>query len=87
MGCGYHSYCGKGTSFISRAFGTNDYCVDGTRVSVSDSGESHACGRQITDHERESILIYELERYAEYLDLRHKFSFPTEPLPFTLVIT
>lgn len=66
--CGYQGHvCGyKPVQFISRYMDTNDYCVHGHRVALMDSGEFGPSTRE----EREAILLFELDRYAEYLKWR-----------------
>lgn len=82
MGCGYHRYCGSETRFISRYRGISDYCVAGERVSVSDSGETRACGREATDSERQAILVFLLEEYAEYISWHIESGFEIALQPF-----
>jgi hypothetical protein len=65
--CGYRGlghYCTEGkVQFISRYRSTNDYCVDGRRVSVTDSGEIyHALAGDV-----ERIYHFELVKHEEYL--------------------
>jgi hypothetical protein len=80
--CGYRGlghYCTEGkVQFISRYRGENDYCVDGRRVQVSDSGEvGHA---QAGDLER--IYAFEWAKYQEYLQWTKTCGFPVQIVPF-----
>ena len=78
--CGYKGhYCTEGrVQFISRYRLSNDYCVDGRRVSVSDNGETNHA--QAGDLER--IYQFEWAKYQEYLIWRETCGFPCETLPF-----
>ncbi len=86
--CGYYGsthVCGRGLAvgFISRGFDQNDYCVGGKRVRVSDSGET----RYGTDADLRAIMLYELDKYADYLRWRAAQVWPgdyqPEMQPFT----
>jgi hypothetical protein len=61
-GLGHYCTLGK-VQFISRYQETNDYCVDGRRVSVTDAGDVH--------HDEEGdiarIYAFELSKHQEYL--------------------
>jgi hypothetical protein len=68
--CGYQGHvCGLNrVQFISRYRDENDYCVNGTRVSLTDSGEFNG-----TPEQAEAVRLFELHRYAEYLVWRNDF--------------
>jgi hypothetical protein len=76
MACGYMGHvCSIGTvHFMSRYRFENDYCVDGARIGIHDDGtvkwHGHTPSQEILDR----ILIFELERYAEYLRQRTRDS-------------
>ena len=82
--CGYRGldhYCGEGkVLFISRYRLSNDYCVDGRRVSVSDEGEvNHALPGDL-----ERIYAFELAKHQEYLrwHAENVSWLKNEPFPF-----
>lgn len=60
--CGYAGCYDHGTRFISRYRDQNDYCVDGTRVTLYDSGEFHGSPAQAR-----AVLLFELSKYTEYI--------------------
>jgi hypothetical protein len=65
--CGYRGlghYCTEGkVQFISRYRETNDYCVDGRRVSIGDDGHV----RHAQDGDVQRIYAFELAKHEEYL--------------------
>jgi hypothetical protein len=69
--CGYHGHvCSPNVvRFISRAFNSNDYCVGGKRVSVSDDGQISSSATVLDLH---AIYGYELRKYQEYLTWREE---------------
>jgi hypothetical protein len=86
--CGYHGHvCSPNVvRFISRAFNSNDYCVGGKRVSISDDGQT----RNATVLDLHAIYGFELRKYSEYLEW-HATAFQncyrTDPQPFDAGIT
>jgi hypothetical protein len=79
--CGYRGHCcqeGK-VQFISRYRMTNDYCVGGKRVYVSDEGK---VGNATLD-DMKAIYEFERARYFEYLAWRETCNLPgSQVLPF-----
>jgi len=70
--CGYLGHvCGLSkVQFISRYREQNDYCVNGSRVSLNDSGEF---GYYATEEEKGAVRLFLLEEYADYLRWRNTF--------------
>lgn len=62
--CGYQGHYCSGVKFISRYHDTNDYCVNGRRVSLTDSGWFSDAS---STEEREAIRLFLLNEYADYL--------------------
>lgn len=83
--CGYQPCSCFGTHFISRGFRVNDYCVEGHRVSVSDAG----VWRNATEAQKESVRLFELERYVDYIEfhVEHKAKYDQWPelSPFSFI--
>jgi len=66
--CGYQGhFCNRGVQFISRYREENSYCVAGQRISVHDNGTVHATCAVITEAQLNAIKLYELQKYAEYV--------------------
>lgn len=66
--CGYTGHvCGPGVKFISRYRDENDYCVDGRRIRVCDTGR---VSPNASAADVDAIFMHELERYGAYLEWR-----------------
>ena len=65
--CGYRGlghYCSEGkVQFISRYRLSNDYCIDGRRVTVDDEGRTN----HAQDGDLQRIYAFELAKHEEYL--------------------
>jgi hypothetical protein len=69
--CGYDHYCTRGVQSISRYHGENDYCVAGRRIHVNDDGRKpRACGEDASPAQVRAILLFELGKYADYIEWR-----------------
>lgn len=80
--CGYQGHYCAGVKFISRYCLENDYCINGTRVHLRDTGEFNGTKEQL-----DAVFLYELQKYACYLDWRAAMPQcyrETSPLPFEI---
>ncbi len=68
--------------FICRYRCESDYMVDGVRVSIHDSGHAHSLNG-VTSAQREAIRLYELQRYAEYVQWHVENTLGRPLQPFT----
>lgn len=88
IGCGYSGHaCNfsdpNSVKFISRYHQSNDYCVGGHRVGLSDSGE----WRDASEQQKQAVRWFLLTEYVNYLSWHRQARttipcWPEEAQPF-----